>query len=137
MLRRLVLPLVLLSVAIACGSDSSGPVAVSVVGLFQLKTVNGTPLPATISSSLNSHTDLTADQLSVNADGTWSETSSFRIVSGATTTTTQGASIGVYQAANGQISFTETTPTPGTFSASVNGNTLTAIVTGVTLVYQR
>jgi len=120
----------------ACGSDSTGPKTVNVVGVYQLQTVNGNALPYSETSG-GTTTSITADQLSLNADETFSEITDYRVTDGVTTVTTQGAGIGVYTSANGAVSFTQTSPNASTFSGSVSGNQLTIIEAGATFVFRR
>lgn len=137
-MRRLV-ALVVLFGAFACGSSSdssTGPAAIVVTGAWQLKTVNGTALPFG-STSGTVKTEITGDALSLNADGTWSEATNYRVTQGVTVTTTIGASIGVYRSTNGAVQFTQTTPSSSTFNGTVSGNTLTVLLGAGTFVYQR
>jgi hypothetical protein len=131
-----VMVLALLAVA-ACGGATE-PTQINVVGSYQLKSVAGVALPAPVSPPAGYNTaTVTAGTLTLNADGTWSTTATFRLVATNATTTTQAAAIGIYSAVNGAVSFTTTTGITGNFSGNVNGNTLTVLQGPTATIYQR
>jgi hypothetical protein len=136
MFRRFAYLTALLWIAVGCNSLSD-PATTTVFGTFNLQTFNGSSLPVTVSLSGNTRVELESDVFSVNPDGTWSELAYYLTTTGATVTASSAAFIGVYRALNAQIQFTVTTPTTGTFSGSVSGNTLTIVETNGTWVYQR
>lgn len=126
------------ALAVACGgSDSTSPGAVSVVGAYQLKTVNGASLPALISQTSSGKVEVLDDLFTLNADHTYSEVGHLRgTSSNGTVTTSPESDVGTYSSANGSVLFTSTAGS-GTTNASVNGNTLTIIESGFTLVYSK
>jgi hypothetical protein len=137
-MRRLI-ALVATVILVACAGcrDTTAPPPFTVVGEYQLKKVNGATLPV-FAVNGNATTELTADHFSVDADGSWSEITSYTITIGESVIVTQGSSVGVYAALNGQVKFTQTSP-PGNnpFSGSVVGDTLTILVLGTSYVYSR
>ena len=81
----------------ACADDATGPAQGAVVGRYQLQTVNGASLPFVVVQSDTSKGELTSDQLTLNADGTFSDIEGLRTTHGTTVTTKQASSIGVYE----------------------------------------
>ena len=108
------------------------------VGRYQLQTVNGASLPFVVVQSDTSKGELTSDQLTLNADGTFSDIEGLRTTRGTSVTTKQAASIGVYESQETEIRFTQISPALGAFNGSVRHATL--IITypsGNTFVYTR
>ena len=104
----LALPFALL----ACGGDdnpTSAPTLASLAGTWNLQTVNGVPLPYTISSSGGVKNELLSQVATVASNGTFTEVTQTRTT------------------INGQISVM-TLPSSGTISLS--GNLVTITVTG-------
>src|SRR5438552_2700382 len=85
-LMRKLLPLfALIATIAACGGDATSPASASIAGTFQLKTVNGSPLPFTFQSG-TTKAIVTSDVLTVADGGTWAEQGNFTItVNGQTT----------------------------------------------------
>jgi hypothetical protein len=136
-MRRL---LAVLSFAVvACGGSDSptGPTAVSVVGAFSLKTINGASLPAVLAQTTSGKVEVLDDLFTLNADHTYSEVGHIRTtLSNGSVTTSPESDVGTYTSANGAVQLTSTVGN-GTASGSVNGNTLTVIESGFTFVYSR
>ena len=121
----------------ACGSDSTSPTSVNVVGTYQLKTVNGGGLPAVLQQTSAGKVEVLDDMVTLNADHTYSETGHLRgTLSDGTVTTSPSTDVGTYSSTNGAVQFTSTAGA-GTTNASVSGNTLTIIESGFTLVYSK
>ena len=113
-----------LSLAACTSSDATSP-TVSLTGTYSLKSVNGTPLPYTFSSSLV----LTADVLTINTNGTYTDVASY---SNGTTTTEQGT----YSNNNGAITFNDQTDSV-VYSGSLSNSVLTEISGSYTEVFQK
>ncbi len=121
----------------ACGSDSSTTPGVNVVGTFQLKTINGGPLPALLVQNAAGRSVVTDDEFTLNADHTYSEVGHLQITLTTGSVITQPeADAGVYSNTNGAVVLSSLDGN-GTNNATVNGNTLTILLDGATLVYQR
>ncbi len=128
--------LVLAGVAACGGSDSTSP-TVSIVGTWNLKTINGTNLPYSFPPSQNGTVaTVTADQLVLSANGTYSDVTNLRLVNGGTTQTQSVTELGTYTSANGSLTFNDQTDGI-TYQGSVSGSVLTEIVNGLTQVYQK
>lgn len=122
----------------ACADDATGPPQSAVVGRYQLQTVNGVSLPFVVVQSDTSKGELTSDQLTLNADGTFSDIEGLRTTRGTTVTTKQAASIGVYESQEAEIRFTQISPALGAFNGSVRHATLVITYpSGNTFVYTR
>ncbi len=122
----------------ACTDDATGPAGDAVVGRYQLQTVNGARLPFVVVQSDTARGELTSDQLTLNADGTFSDIEGLRTTRGTSVTTKQAASIGVYESSESEVRFTQISPALGAFNGSVRHATL--IITypsGNTFVYSR
>lgn len=136
-MRRLAV-LLALPLALACGGESSTAPAdprAAVVGVYRLQTVNGQALPVTVSQTATVRTDMLGEQLSLNADGTCSTITSFRLSSGSTVTTTDRSLICTWTLGGTAVSirFSDGTLTTGTTSA----NTVTVAGNGLSLVYRK
>jgi hypothetical protein len=120
-----ILTAVVLATATACnGSDVVNPSG-SVVGTWNLRTLNGSPLPVALSSS----SVLEAEQLRLNNDGTYSDVASYS--DGGTLT-----EVGFYDINNNLITFQDQTD-GFSYTGSVSGNVLTESNNGFVGVYQR
>ena len=102
----------------ACGGDSpTSPASASIAGTYQLKTVNGSPLPFTYQSGLNKFV-VTSDAITVADGGTWTETGHFtmtyngqttdQVVSDGGTWTRAGTAVSFYSAQQGTVSYSGT-----------------------------
>src|SRR5512146_3171833 len=90
MMRRLI-PLVALAVAVACGSDSTTqPTVASLAGTWTLQSVNGSPLPFTVTQTGTDKVELLSDVVTASANGTYTEAVQFRTtLNGQSTTDTE------------------------------------------------
>ena len=119
----------------ACGGDAFSPE--SVAGLYLLETINGSPLPVSQTVTQNGITiTITAGSFSLNANGTWSVSTTGSITIGGTTTTDMGADSGTFElvapstirltASDGEI-----------ISGTLDGDRLTIIRDGDSLVFRK
>ena len=108
-MRRLAVTLgAALSLALAGCSDSTGPRA-GLAGTYTLRTVNGQALPAVVSS----FSTLTAGQVRLNGDGTFSASHTSRQTTpGGTTTVTQNIT-GTYTRSGNDLMLSFTDPDSG------------------------
>ena len=124
---------------IACGGDSStGPN--SIVGTFNLSTVNGKPLPVTLVDSINGQPIFTVvikspSSLTINSGGTFAFTLT------ATATEPGMAPMTATQTVNGTYTLTGSTvvltANGETITGSWSGDTITLNDTGDILVFRR
>ena len=115
------------TLATACGNNDLVSPTGNVTGRWDLRTLNGSPLPYTI----NSRVAVTAEQLTLNNDGSYSDVASY---SDGTTFT----ELGYYTLNNNAITFQDQTDGI-TYSGSISGNVLTEITNNgaFTSVYQK
>ena len=121
---RKIAMLVLAAGFAACGSDATAP-STSIDGGYSLTSVNGTTLPYTFSNGVQ----LTSERLTLNSDGSFTDTSQYS--NGSTTTDT-----GYYTNLNGSITFNDVTAGI-TYQGSLSGTVLTEIVSGFTQTFQK
>ena len=136
MMRRLVALLALVTLG-ACGSDSgTGVNSDNLEGTYSLRSINGTPLPYTVQSGLNSVT-LTSDIITIASNGSWTETILYRqTVNGVTTNGTE-ADGGMWVRAGNDVSL-ESNITQGTaYSGTFSNGTLTFDDVGFVVVFRR
>ena len=132
----------ILAVLAACSSDSTGPNG-SVTGSYTLRTVNGNNVPVVVFQNTTVKDELTAGNINLNADKTWSGSLSARettLSSGAVVTATVPAN-GTYTNNNGSVTLTDATDGSQLTGTAANG-TLTisgdiGVGAVVTLVFQR
>jgi hypothetical protein len=112
-------------------------VTASAVGTWNLKTVNGSPLPFTAIFIANPvyRFEILSDQVVVHGDGTYSETSSTRETNGSTVTTSTDSDTGTWVQNDGTLTITASDGTVST--AAISGNTITISQEGAVAVYRR
>jgi len=134
---------ILLAMVVACGGDkATGPNA-SITGNYTLRTVNGNTVPAVVFQNTTEKEELTAGNINLNADRTWSGSLSLRstnLTNGATATLSLPAN-GTYTNNNGSITLTDASDNTQ-LTGTVGGGTLTIVGdTGlgsfVTLVFKQ
>jgi hypothetical protein len=137
-MRRFACIASLLVLAGCGGSDgTTTSTATSIVGTYNLQTVNGVHVPATIVASTDGTFVAIDDVVTLNADHTYSEAGHVRItLPNGTTTTSPETDAGTYSSTNGAVQLISTDGN-GTTSGAINSNTLTIIAQGATLVYSK
>lgn len=142
-MRRLFLSLLVVAIV---GCDRSiapltlAPTDTTVAGSYGLVQVNGHSLPIVDAVRTNtSEYDLTSDRMIISTGGTWSETTSYNVISLSTNAVSQLATVtsGTYTVGAGVITFTRLVGDPATFTGSVTGNTLSLLFLQVLSVYSR
>ena len=116
---------VALAAVTACNNNDLTSPSGSVVGAWNLRTINGSTLPYFI----DSRTELTSEQLNLFGDGTYSDAASYS--DGSTFTET-----GFYTVNNNAITFHDQTDGLQ-YPGSVSGNVLTETNGSFTTVYQK
>lgn len=110
--------------AAACNSDATSP-TVSIVGTWNLRTLNGFTVPASASNG----SLISSEQLTLNNDGTFTD---FYVSNG-----TQFEDVGFYNVSGSVITFTDQTLNNFQFTGSVSGNVLTTQAGNDVAVYQK
>jgi hypothetical protein len=113
-----------LSIAACASSDATSP-TVSIAGTYALKSINGTVLPYSFTTSLT----LTSDVLTMTSSGSYTDVATY---SNGTSTTEQGT----YSTNNGSITFTDFTDNV-VYQGSLSGSVLTEISGSYTEVFQK
>jgi hypothetical protein len=120
-----------LATAAACG-DSTG--SGGVTGTYQLKSLNGNPLPAIIIQVGNDKVEVTAGAVTLNSDNSFSFRLTIRVTEGGSVTTEEDTSVGTYAVNANSVVFTSEGQS---FNASLTGNTLTFIDEGFTYLFEK
>ena len=134
-MRRALLALAAIAL-VGCGGDSTG-VAASAVGTWNLQTVNGSILPATVAfvASPLYRFEILSDPFVAGSDGHYTETFTTRETNGSSVTTTTDSDFGTFVQNNGSLTITASDGTVST--ASISGDKITVNQDGVVLVYRR
>jgi hypothetical protein len=123
---------------ISCGGESTAPATSGVVGVFRARTIEGAVLPYMYAEQGGARYEITADEITINPDGTWSRLTATRATNASSRVWGENSTKGLYQVANGQVEFTQTSPEADSFTGSVDGTTMTVASAGrFTYVYQR
>lgn len=135
MMRRLI-PLVALAVAVACGSDSTTqPTVASLAGTWALKSVNGSPLPFTLTSTSTSKLELLSDVVNAAANGTYTENLQFRTTINGQATTQNQTDAGTFTVNGTAVTLNSTQA--GSITGALSGNTLTLTEEGYVWVFAK
>jgi hypothetical protein len=73
-----ILPVILLTVLVACGDSTTEPTNASVAGMWSLQTINGSPLPFVFSQTATTNSEVSSDVLKVTSDGKFTQTTTTR-----------------------------------------------------------
>ena len=122
-MRRLAMFALAATLAGAACTDSTGPNG-SVVGTYELRTINGQNLPYTFSSGLR----LIADDMTLFNDGSYEDVSTYSDGS-------IDVDEGDYTNYNGALTFYSTTGF--VYQGSVSRDVLTTVLNGFTQVFER
>ena len=125
-----------LSLAAACGGDD-GPAAPAdqVAGTYTLRTVAGRQLPVTLVEEAGDKLELVSGALTLNTDGKFAGTMTFRITEdGRVTTETDGGG-GTYTVSGGSVVLTAEDGERTT--ATRAGNSITFTDDGIPMVFTR
>lgn len=136
MRRILVMTFAFATVLLAgCGSDAStAPTQASIAGVWNLSTINGSPLPFVLQASAPK-IEIMSDQLVVSANGTFTESTVARVTDGATVSTTTIPDAGTYTLNGTAATFTFSDGSSGT--GTLSGNTFTVASGGFSQVYKK
>lgn len=133
--RRALLSWTVACLAVACG-DATSPDTDSFVGVYMLRTVDGSPLPAVISQSGTSALTYIANQLTIADGGTWSQTATLETRSGGQTSRQTFANGGFWTRSLNdiQLNFLEG---PLAYSGNFSRNRLSLISSGAVLIFEK
>ena len=126
----------LLIVAAACGGDSPTQPTASVVGTWNLQTVNGSALPYLVPQTDFEAVELMSDVLTAAANGTFTQMTRFRVTQDGQAYPDSIPDAGSYALNGTAVTFTfDSDGSTGT--GSLSGNTLTVAAEGFALVYKK
>lgn len=114
----------------ACGGDKATGPGGSIAGTYNLQTVNGAAPPVILLQIGAYKLEVTAANLVVNSNNTFSSSSTYRETDAGTTTTSTSVCAGTYTRNGNSLTFTEPETSNedcgGTYTGTwSNGNTLT------------
>jgi hypothetical protein len=134
-MRRLVC-FALVFAALACGGDdTTTPTQASVAGTWTLQTINGSPLPFTLSASPK--IELLSSVVNVSANGTWTSTTTNRTTIASQTSTTTSTDAGTYTLSGNNVAILSNGAGSTAQAGTVNGNTLTLSQQGFVFIYTK
>jgi hypothetical protein len=131
--RRILMALVLAAAA-ACGDNDSTGLGASVEGTYTLRTINGTALPYVVQSG-STTVRVIDDVITLNLNGTYTETGHTQTTFNGTTTTDTGTDTGTYTTAGTSITLRSNDGT--SISGTINSGTLTLVDQGLAAVFTR
>lgn len=125
--------------ALALGgcSDSTGTDADAVAGVYTLITIDGQLLPVIVDQVGNDIAEITAGEVSLDADLSFDDVTDLRITESDVVTTETDAATGTWSLNGSTVLFT---PTDGSANYTMTWNgqdRLTQLFQGFTLVYER
>ncbi|HUF50854.1 MAG TPA: hypothetical protein VMN60_08485 [Longimicrobiales bacterium] len=127
--------LLLTALVLTACSDSTGPEA-TVVGSYSLRTINEQAPPVTIYQDSQGRVEITGGSVNLNADGTFTDRTDIRIVSGTTSLADTEIASGTYVHSGGTVQLR--TSDGDVYSMSFSGgNTLTQTIEGFVVVYRK
>ncbi len=127
---------VVIAICIAgCDSGGDSNQGSSFTGNYLLISVEGQPLPAIIVQVLNDTVEITAGNIRINADQTFSSSATARLTESGGVTTETVSQTGTYTNNNTAFTFTYSDGTSET--GSISGNDLTLISEGLALVFRK
>jgi hypothetical protein len=134
-MRRRVLAGLFIVCSGACfgGSTIGSP---SITGEYTLRTVNGSPLPYTLSGSGTDKTELVRDAITLYQGGTFARSRDSRITAGGQVTNNNESDTGSYTIFGTSVAL-RSNATGQTMQATISGNTMTVVEPGMTAVFSK
>jgi hypothetical protein len=129
----------MLSLGLACGSDSTAPptpTQATIAGTWTLQTLNGQAVPVVLSDSGGAKLEVVRDVFTLVGDHTFTQVTAFRITAGGQATTDSVSDLGTYVVNGTAVSLTYDSD-GSTSSGSWQGNTITLSAEGFSAVYTR
>ncbi len=129
--------LVLAAALASCDGDATGHERMSAVGRYSLQSVDGASLPAPWDEYGSVRVEITAGQMDVVTDSSYTYTIDFRETNVAAVTTHRYEEAGTLVQRADTIVFTAKTPLTGTFVGTVSSGVLTMTDLGSTWVFRK
>jgi hypothetical protein len=109
---------------VGCGETSTGPTNATMAGVWNLETINGSPLPVVVSGAAPTRVEVVSGVLTFTIEGTFTQVTKSRVtVSGVTTDSTDTDS-GTYTV-SGPTLTVKFAPDNATGTATVYGDAIT------------
>jgi hypothetical protein len=122
--------------SLGCGGDSTSPSGASIVGTWDLRTINGSPMQFVLTQNATFKDEIVSDVLTMNDDHTGNEVFIERQTSNGVATTDTTTSATTWTQSNDAV--TVTFPSDGTLvHGTVSASTFVLAETGLTAVYDR
>jgi hypothetical protein len=130
----------LLGIVLVTACNDATAVNGDASGTYNLSAVNNAALPVTVAASATDTVVLKSGSVTINADGTFTETLSVDITTGGVTTNQTNACPGVYSQSGNSFTFAEVSNTDGTCGGSYSvrwdgADTVSLFLTGFQLDY--
>lgn len=135
-MRMLFLAVLCLIAACGGGDSPTAPTQVSVVGVWNLQSINGVPLPFVLAQTGADKDELTSDVLTVAPGGTFTEIGTNRITRNGQVSTASESASGTYTL-NGTAVVFRWNEGGGVGTGSVSSNSLTVADAGVAFVFRK
>ena len=130
-------PLAVLIVAFFVGCLGEGVTGSSTItGDYTLRTINGSPLPYTISGSGANRTEIVRDVITLYQGGTYARSRDSRVTVNGQTTTESSAEAGSYSLFGTSVTLVNGADGQTTL-ATINANTMTIVKSGMTAVFTK
>jgi hypothetical protein len=108
----------------------------TITGEYTLRTVNGAPLPYTLSQSGTSKTEVVQDAITLFQGGTFARARQIRLTSNGQVTNQSENDTGAYTIFGTSLSLRSNATGQSTL-ATISGNTMTVVEAGVVSVYSK
>jgi hypothetical protein len=132
---RRVLAGLIVAFSVAClGEGLTG--SSTITGDYTLRTVNGSPLPYTISGSGANRTEIVGEVITLYQGGTYARSRESRIVLNGQVTSENSAETGSYTLLGTSVTLVSAANGQPTL-ASINANTMTIVKAGMTAVFTK
>ena len=113
--------------------DSTEPEDIS--GRYELRTVNGSNVPATVIQVGTTRAEILGGFLQLNADGTFSSSRTTRITQGTSTSTNTETESGTWTLTGNQLTVRSSSGVQ--YTGVISGTQITAIVENISLVFSK
>lgn len=136
-MKRLALALSVAFVLAGCSDSPTGPTQVSVVGTWNLKTVNGAPPPFITAQTGQDKTEIMGNVLTFLADGVFTQVTTVRSTLNGAVTTQTFSNTGPYTVNGAAVTYAVNGFSGPPFTGFVSGSTLTVTDSTGSAVYQK
>jgi hypothetical protein len=134
MMRRLAVAVALSTLAFAGGCKESTAPPREIAGIYELQTVDGSPLPVVLFDDAEGTEEMLSGHVDLFSNGTFSDITTIRTTVGGSTTEEDVAAEGTYRLRGSTVTFDSPS---GDYTMELDGTTLTQDWNGFILVYQK